>query len=117
MEIQGSIAPRQDLPEHGEHPLLLWDARSTNLHMVQAIRLGLERDLVGTCLRYGLDAEQGQRLRSMAPQALGEKVALIGDQSLFLPRKDLVELLDAPKELRATLAAARPAVVSNDSPA
>jgi len=112
-----SFAPCMDLAEYVGQALLLGDARSTNLCMAQAIRLGLERDLVGTCLRYGLNAEQGHRLLALAPQVLSAKVASIGNQSLFLPRQDLLELLDAPDELRATLAAARPAAISTGFPA
>jgi hypothetical protein len=111
------LPPCPDMLEHGGQALLLRDARSTNLYMAQAIRLGLELDLVGTCLRYGLNAEHGHRLLAFTPQVLGAKVASIGNQSLFLPRRDLLELLDAPDELRATLAAARPAAISTDSPA
>jgi hypothetical protein len=112
-----SFAPCMDLPEHVGQSLLLRDARATNLHMVEAIRLGLERDVVGTCLRYGLNAEQGQRLLALDPQALNAKVASVGNQSLFVPRNDLLDLLDAPDALRATLAAARPAAASTDAPA
>ncbi|RCW69392.1 hypothetical protein [Pseudorhodoferax soli] len=111
------VAPCPHLLELGGQALLLTDARSTNLYMAQAIRLGLERDPVGTCLRYGLNAEQGQRLLALTPQALHAMVASIGNQSLFLPRRDLLELLDAPEALRATLAAARPAVPATGSAA
>jgi hypothetical protein len=87
--------------------------QTTNLQVMYAIRLGLERDMAGTCRRFGLHAEQAQQLRSLAPERLWAAVCAVRHTSLFVARSDVVSLLHAPPELVATLAAARPAVPSS----
>jgi hypothetical protein len=111
MATDSSLATSPVLPERGDHALLLRDARSTNLLMVQTIGLGLERDLVGTSVQYGLNADQAHRLLTLEPQTLAAKAASIGNQSLALPREDL---LDTPQEVRTALAVASPARASSD---
>lgn len=90
------------------HPLLS-DVQSTNLQMLHVLSVGAERDLPGTCRKFGLQAQQAYRLRSMNPATLWSLVHAIGDTSLFVPRSDFVELIDFPPALAATLAAVHPA--------
>lgn len=86
----------------------LSDVQATNLQLLYAIRLGMERDLVDTCRRFGLHALQAKRLREMTSEALWAAVHAIGNTSLFVPRSDIIALLDAPEALAGTLAAAHP---------
>ncbi|CAM3387092.1 hypothetical protein [Paracidovorax anthurii] len=88
--------------------LLLSDVQSTNLQMLHVILLGAERDMVGTCRKYGLHASQAERLRTMTPPELWALVYAVGETSLFIPRSDLVALIDSPPALVGTLAAAHP---------
>ncbi|MCL4182346.1 MAG: hypothetical protein KJ011_02760 [Burkholderiaceae bacterium] len=88
------------------HPLS--DVQATNLQLLYAIRLGMERDLVDTCRRFGLHARQAARLREMSSEALWAAVHAIGNTSLFIPRSDIIALLEAPQVLAGTLAAAHP---------
>ncbi|HVR54115.1 MAG TPA: hypothetical protein VMS38_30600 [Pseudorhodoferax sp.] len=116
MPTPASHTPVPDL--HPSAGATVWyeDARSTNLQVMQVVRLGLERDLPGTCLRFGLDADLGRQLLALTPAELSARVASIGNRSLFVPRQDFLDLLQAPDALRATLAVARRAVPSNDMP-
>lgn len=88
--------------------LHLSDVQATNLQLLYAIRLGTEGDLVGTCRKFCLDAEQAERLRSMTPDGIWTLVLAVGQTSLFIPRSDFIQLLDAPPALVGTLAAAHP---------
>jgi hypothetical protein len=82
------------------------DVESTNLHMLNVIRLGIEADRVGTCIRFALSAPQAERLRSLNQEQLWAFVAHVGQTTLFPPRQDLLALLQAPIPLAGTLAAA-----------
>ena len=87
----------------------LSDVQSTNLQMLHVLFVGAERDMPGTCRKFGLQAWQADRLRSMNPATLWSLVHAIGDTSLFVPRSDFVELMDFPPALAGTLAAVHPA--------
>lgn len=88
--------------------LLLSDVQSTNLQMLHVILLGTAQDLVGTCRKFNLHASQAERLRAMAPSEIWSLVHAVGETSLFVPRSDLVALIDSPPALAGTLAAAHP---------
>lgn len=87
--------------------LQLSDVQSTNLHLLQAIRLGLERDRVNTCCKFALSADLADRLRGQSFEQLMSFVVNVGQTSLFPPRDDLLALLAAPAPLAAPLAAVR----------
>ncbi len=87
--------------------LPLTDVQSTNLHLLQTIRLGLERDPVATCCKFSLDAALADRLRAQSLDQLMSFVVHVGQTSLFPPREDLLALLAAPAPLAAPLAAVR----------
>lgn len=86
-------------------PLLQTDVMSTNLHMLSAIRLGLERDLVGASCRFSLDAALADRLCAMGQEQLWALVTHVGQHTLFPPRRDLLALLHWPTELTGAIAA------------
>lgn len=88
--------------------LLLSDVQSTNFQLLHAILVGTERDMVETCRKFNLHAAQAERLRAMKPAELWSLVHAVGQTSLFVPRADLVALIDSPLALAGTLAAARP---------
>lgn len=87
--------------------LLLSDVQSTNLQLLHAILVGTERDMVETCRKFNLHAAQAERLRTMTPAEVWGLVHAVGQTSLFVPRADLVALIDSPPPLVGTLAAAR----------
>ncbi len=88
--------------------LLLSDVQSTNLQLLHAILVGTERDMVETCRKFNLHATQAERLRTLTPAEVWSLVHAVGQTSLFVPRADLVALIDSPPALAGTLAAARP---------
>jgi len=87
--------------------LLLSDVQATNLRLLYAIRLGAERDMVETCRKFCLSAEQAKRLGALTAEGLWTLVHAVGQVSLFIPRSDLIELMDAHPALAGTLAAVR----------
>lgn len=88
--------------------LHLSDVQSTNLQLLHVIIVGTQRDMVGTCRKFSLQAAQAERLRAMNPSELWGLVHAVGDTSLFIPRSDLVALIESPVALVGTLAAAHP---------
>lgn len=89
--------------------LQLTDVQSTNLHLLQVIRLGIERDRVETCCRFALHAALADHLRSLSHEQLWSIVVHVGQNTLFPPRQDLVSILQAPTPLAGALAAAHAA--------
>jgi len=85
----------------------LSDVQSTNLHLLMAIRLGLELDRVGTSCKFALNAALGDHLRTLSQDQIMALVAHTGQITLFPPRQDLLALLQAPVPLTGPLASAR----------
>lgn len=83
------------------------EVESTNLHMLNVIRLSIEADRVGACARFAMSAPLSERLRSLTQEQLWAFVVHVGQTTLFPPRQDLLALLDAPRPLVGTLAAAQ----------
>lgn len=81
------------------------DVMSTNLHMLSAIRLGLEQDRVGASCRFVLEADLADHLRRLTQDQLWALVANVGPNTLFPPRPDLLALLQLPAALSGPLAA------------
>lgn len=86
-------------------PLHQTDVIATNLHLLSAIRLGLEQDRVGTSCRFGLDSALADHLQTLGHEQLCQLVTHVGQVTLFPPRHDLLALLRAPTALAGTLAA------------
>jgi hypothetical protein len=94
--------------------LQLTDVESTNLHMLCAIRLGVEQDRVGASSKFALSAALADRLRTLDHDKLWSFVNHVGQITLFPPRQDLLALLEAPVPLAGPLAvvhALRPALL------
>ena len=83
----------------------LTDVQATNLNMLFAIRLGIERDRITTCSKFAINATLADHLQSLDPQQLWSIVAHTGQASLFPPRHDMLTLLQAPASLAGPLAA------------
>ncbi len=86
-------------------PLQQTDVMSTNLHMLSAIRLGLERDRVGASCRFALDATLADHLCTLGQEQLWALVTHMGQNTLFPPRHDLLALLQMPTALTGPIAA------------
>jgi hypothetical protein len=86
-------------------PLQQTDVMATNMHMLSAIRLGLEQDRVGASCRFALDAALADHLRTLGHEQLCALVTHVGQITLFPPRQDLLALLRVPTPLTGPLAA------------
>lgn len=85
--------------------LQLTDVQSTNLHLLQVIRLGIELDRVETCCRFALNVTLADHLLTLSHEQLWSVVAHVGQNTLFPPRQDLLAILQAPRPLAGPLAA------------
>lgn len=86
----------------------LSDVQATNLQLLYAIRAGMDRCMVDTCRKYGMNPDQAERLRAMAHADVWALVHTLGEASLFVPRSDIVRLIDAAPSIVGTLAASHP---------
>lgn len=86
----------------------LSDVQATNLQLLYAIRTGMDRCMVDTCRKYGMNPALAERLRAMAPAEVWAFVHTLGEASLFVPRSDILRLLDAAPSIVGTLAASHP---------
>jgi hypothetical protein len=80
----------------------LSDVQIANLTLLLTIRDGVLHDKTAACCKFALDATQADRLGAMSIQQV---MAIVGDATLFPPRRDLVALLDMPLPLARPLAA------------
>lgn len=88
--------------------LQLSDVQATNLQLLYAIRTGMDRCMVDTCRKYGMNPDQAKRLRTLSPADVWALVHNLGETSLFVPRSDILDLIDAAPAIVATLAASHP---------
>jgi len=79
-----------------------------NLNMLVLIVEHAKEDSAGACSRFGLDADQAAFLCSLAFQQLLTLVAHLGDECLFPPRADLVQVLSWPPQLSGPMLLAHP---------
>lgn len=84
------------------------DVQLTNLTLLLTIRDSLHRDRPQTCCRFGLDADQGDRLLGLGIHQVMAIVSNVGQVSLFPPRGDLVSLLSLPLPILRPFAVVQP---------
>lgn len=85
----------------------LSDVQYTNLSVLTAIKIGIQKDKVATCCKFALDAAQAELLGSLRTDQIWALVANIGATTLFPPRHDLLSLLQIPLPLAGPLATVR----------
>ena len=78
-----------------------------NLSVLLAIRDGINRDAVTTCCKFGIEARAVQFFSELTTDKILGFVANFGNECLFLPRSDLVNLLQLPLALTESVTAAR----------
>lgn len=84
------------------------DVQLLNLSTLITIRDGIKRDPVSTCCRFGIGAEESKFLGNLTTENILGIVAHFGQEYLFIPRLDLLSLLQLPLPLTGPVAAARP---------
>lgn len=89
-----------------EHNPVLNDVQMLNLLHLQTIHAALARDRVSASYRFQLTQALAQRLERTTLDTFQQLLGQVGHMSLFVPRADLIELLDQPIALLPALAAA-----------
>ena len=79
-----------------------------NLNMLLLIAECAKHDHAIACSRFGLDADQAELLTTLAYQEILVLVAHLGDECLFPPRTDLIQVLSWPPQLANAMLLAHP---------
>jgi hypothetical protein len=87
--------------------VLFSDIQLLNLSFLLTIQASIREDPVAACYKYRVRAEQASRLADLAPEQMQRLVANLGHQCLFMPRDDILQLLEAPPGLLAPLSSVR----------
>ena len=88
--------------------LELSQVQKANLNMLIQIVECAKQDNATACSRFGLDAEQAKFLAPLAFQDMLTLVTHLGDECLFPPRSDLVQILTWPPQLANALLMVHP---------
>lgn len=99
-----------------EDAVLLSDIQMLNLSILMAMQSSIRKDLVLACYKYKLTAEQAPKVAELGPEKIQALVANLGQESLFIPRQDLLQLLEAPPALVGPLSAVRAQQPSSPAP-
>ena len=87
----------------------LSDVQLVNLSMLITMRDNIKRDLVSACCKFGLHADQARFFGDLPVEHILAMVANVGQECLFPPRQDLLELLKLPVPLAGPIVSVRPA--------
>ena len=88
--------------------LELSQVQVANLNMLILIAECVKRDSSIACSRFGLDADQAEYLATLAFQEILTLVAHLGDECLFPPRTDLIQVLAWPPQLAGAMLMVHP---------
>ena len=94
----------------------LSDVQLVNLSMLITMRDNIKRDPVSACCRFGLHADQARFFGELPIDHILAMVANVGQECLFPPRRDLVDLLKLPVPLAGPIASVRPPITAAASP-
>lgn len=86
----------------------LSDVQLVNLSMLLTMRDNIKRDPVSACCKFGLHAEQARFFGDLPIEHILAMVANVGQECLFPPRQDLLELLKLPVPLTGPMTSVRP---------
>lgn len=79
-----------------------------NLSALITIRDSVQHDLIAACCRFGLSADQARFISTLSIDQILVTVINVGQESLFIPRQDLVSLLTLPSPLAGPIASVHP---------
>lgn len=86
--------------------VVLSDVQRANLTMLLTMRERIMQDPCLACCIFRLDNTELEAIAALSPDHLLSIVSTMGHESLFHPRRDLVQLLDLPPRLGACMASA-----------
>src|SRR5205814_4828441 len=85
----------------------LSDVQRLNFNVLLSMTKSVQEDPGAACCKFGLRGPELEALSGLSPDAILSIVANAGEESLFCPRNDLVELLSLPPGLSGTISYAR----------
>lgn len=86
----------------------LSNVQRMNLSALLTVRDDLKHDVVSACCKYGLRPEQGRFIEALSVDQILAVVGNMGEECLFPPRRDLIDLLNTPIPLAGPLASVHP---------
>ena len=86
----------------------LSDVQLVNLSMLITMRDNIKRDPVSACCKFGLRADQASFFGDLPVERILAMVANVGQECLFPPRNDLLDLLKLPAPLAGPITSVRP---------
>lgn len=79
-----------------------------NLSALITVRDSIQRDRISACCKFGLSADQAHFFNTLSIDRILAIVVNIGQECLFLPRQDLVSLVELPAPLAGPIASVHP---------
>lgn len=98
------------------HNLELSTVQIANLTMLMTIQNSIKTDEIAACCHFGLQREQAQYIASLAPPHLITIIVHLGNESLFFPRQDILNVLQQPMPLARVMSAAQPLDLERGNP-
>lgn len=86
---------------------ILTPVQVANLHMLVTVQSSIKEDQLAACCTFRLRSEDASELSKLTMTDMLSIVAYVGEQCLFPPRSDLVEMLALPRPLLAAMAMVR----------
>lgn len=79
-----------------------------NLSALITVRDSIQHDLISACCKFGLSADQAHLFSTLSIEQILSIVVNVGQECLFLPRQDLVSLVELPAPLTGPIASVHP---------
>lgn len=86
----------------------LSEIQMTNLYMLMTIRDSSLKNVVATCCQFGIAEDLAQFVMALSHVQIFSIIANLGNESLFLPRQNLTQLLSLPLPLLGPAFAVHP---------
>lgn len=84
------------------------DIQLLNLSALITVRDSIQHDPIAACCKFGLSADQARLFSTMSIDRILSIVVNVGQECLFLPRQDLVSLVELPEPLAGPIASVHP---------
>ncbi|MGQ0597171.1 hypothetical protein [Aquabacterium sp.] len=98
------------------HNLELSTVQIANLTMLMTIQNSIKTDEIAACCHFGLQRDQARYIASLSPPHLITIIVHLGNESLFFPRQDILNVLQQPMALARVMSAAQPLDLERGSP-
>lgn len=79
-----------------------------NLSALITVRDSIQHDLISACCKFGLSADQARLFSTLSIDQILSIVVNVGQECLFLPRQDLVSLVELPAPLAGPIMSVHP---------